>query len=82
MEPENFNPHAAGIVPKYEWQRAYIDAVLETNRTRFQERLTEAEKAVRARLAEMMHDHSTTPDENQDIEDALNGLAALRKELD
>ena len=35
MEPENFNPHAAGIVPKYEWQRAYIDAVLETNRTRF-----------------------------------------------
>ncbi len=82
MEPEQFKPHPSGVVPKYEWQRAYIDAVLETNRTRFLELLTAAENAIRVRLAEMARDHGGSPEENRAIEDAINGMAALRKELD
>jgi hypothetical protein len=82
MEPEQFKPHPSGVVPKYEWQRLYIDAVLETNRTRFLELLTAAQNAISVRLAELAQDHGGSPEENRAIEDAINGLAALRKELD
>ena len=67
------------IKTKYGWQELYAIALLETDRSKIEEKIQVAENGIRARLHEFSMNHGGTPEENQAIEDALNGLTVLRK---
>ena len=59
----------------------YQGAILETDWSRIEGRIQVAESAIRARLHEFPLNHGGTPEENQDIKDALTGLTVLRHEV-
>jgi hypothetical protein len=69
------------IRTKYDWQELYATALLETDWSRIEEKIQTAEDAIKARLRKFSMNHGGTPEENQAIEDALNGLDLLRKEV-
>ena len=69
------------IKTKYGWQELYASALLETDWSKIGEKIQVAENGIRARLHEFSMNHGGTPEENQAIEDALNGLNTLRKEV-
>jgi hypothetical protein len=69
------------IKTKYGWQELYATALLETDWSKIEEKIQVAENAIRVRLHEFSMNHGGTPEENQAIEDALNGLNVLRKEV-
>ena len=69
------------IQTKYSWQELYATALLETDWSKIEGHIQEAENGIRARLHEFSMNHGGTPEENQAIEDALNGLDILRKEV-
>lgn len=64
----------------YEWQNAYLAAILETDQVKLLERIEEATKAIQARVSELEMDHNGTVEERIVIADALNGLKVLRQE--
>lgn len=64
----------------YQWQNAYLEAVLEVDTSKLAQRIAAAEDAIDARTTELKQDHQGTPEERAAIEDALNGLRILRKE--
>ena len=64
------------IQTKYGWQQLYATALLETDWSKIEEKIQKAENAIRVRL----HDGGT-PEENQAIADALNGVNMLRKDV-
>ena len=64
----------------YEWQRHYVAAVLETDRSKLSQRITEAHAAIKARVGELSQDHFGTP-ERAAIETALSGLKLLSNEI-
>jgi hypothetical protein len=63
------------------WVKTYHDAILETDWSKIEEKIEAAEIAIRVRRHEFSLNHGGTPEENQDIEDALNALNILRKEV-
>jgi hypothetical protein len=65
----------------YEWQRPYVAAVLETDRSKLSQRIAEAHAAIKARVAELSQDHFGTPEERVAIEAALGGLKILSQEV-
>ncbi len=65
----------------YEWQRPYVSAVLETDRSKLSERIQEAHSAIDARVSELNLDHQGTPEERLAIEFALNCLKLLSQEI-
>ena len=69
------------IKTKYDWQELYATALLETDWLKIEENIQVAENAIRVRLHEFSMNHGGTPEENQAIEDALNGLNVLRKDV-
>ena len=69
------------IKTKYGWQELYATALLETDWSKIEEKIQVSENAIRVRLHEFSVNHGGTPEENQAIEDALNGLNVLRKEV-
>ena len=69
------------IKTKYGWQELYATALLETDWLRIHAKIQAAENGIRTRLHEFSMNHGGTPEENQAIEDALNGLDTLRKEV-
>ena len=69
------------IRTKYGWQELYAAALLETDWSKIEGKIQAAENAIKARLREFSMNHGGTPGENQAIEDALNGLDILRKEV-
>ena len=63
-----------------EWQRLYVEALVEVNPLVLAERVAVAEKAILSRVAELC----TTSDDRAEwkaIEDAITGMAVLRREL-
>jgi len=66
---------------EYGWVKVYHCALLETDWSRIEERIQEADERIRARRHEFSLNHAGTPEENQAIEDALNALNVLRKEV-
>ena len=65
--------------PHSEWQRLYLDALTETDKTKLAEKLYEAEFAIFDRLQKM----STNPDseaEKAALADAIRGLRVLQQE--
>lgn len=69
------------VQTEYGWQGPYQSALLETDWIKIEEKIQLAENGIRARLHEFSMNHGGTPEENQAIEDALNGLDILRKEV-
>ena len=67
------------IKTKYGWQALYATALLETDWSKIEGKIQVAENGIKARLHEFSMNHGGTPEENQAIEDALNGLNTLRK---
>ena len=65
----------------YKWHEFYKTALLETDRSKMEERIRAAENAISARRNELSLDHGGTPDERQAIEDSLNGLNSLRRDV-
>jgi hypothetical protein len=64
----------------YEWQRPYVAAVLETDRSRLAQRIEEASAAIDQRMLELNRDHHGTPEERMAIEFALSGLKILSED--
>jgi hypothetical protein len=69
------------IQTKYGWQELYATALLETDWTKIERKIQAAENGIRTRLHEFSMNHGGTPEENQAIVDALNGLDVLRKDV-
>ena len=69
------------IRTKYGWQELYAAALLETDWSKIEGKIQAAENGIRTRLDEFSMNHGGTPEENQAIQDALNGLDILRKEV-
>jgi hypothetical protein len=65
----------------YEWQRTYHEALLETDWTKIEERIQAAEAAIKEKLHEFSLNHGGTSEENQAIEDAMNALSVLKREV-
>ena len=61
----------------YEWQRPYVAAVLETDRSKLAQRIEEASGAINTRMLELKHDDHGTAEERMAIEFALSGLKIL-----
>ena len=70
-----------GLKTKYGWQQLYATALLETDWLKIEEEIQLAENGIRRRLHEFSMNHGGTPEENQAVENALNGLKVLRKEV-
>src|SRR4029077_19103611 len=70
-----------GIKTKYGWQELYATALLETDWSKIGEKIQVAENGIKARLHEFSMNHGGTPEEDQAIEDSLNGLDTPRKEV-
>jgi len=66
---------------EYKWHEVYKAALFETDWTKIGEKIQVAEEGIRARLHEFALNHGGTPAENQAIENALNGLEVLRKDV-
>jgi len=66
---------------EYKWHEVYKAAVLETDWSKMEERIRAAGVALHERKNEFDLNHGGTPEENKAIEDALNGLNVLRKEV-
>jgi hypothetical protein len=60
-----------------EWKVLYRAAIFETDKSAVLERVFEAERAVLARGRELFYS-SGTPEEKEDLEDALYALRAFR----
>jgi hypothetical protein len=69
------------IKTKYGWQQLYATALLETDWSKIDAKIQVAEQGIKSRLHEFSMNHGGTPEENQAVEDALNGLDSLRKEV-
>ena len=63
-----------------EWQRLYVEALVEVNPLVLAERVAVVEKAILSRVAELCTS-SDDPGEWTAIEDAINGVAVLRREI-
>ena len=63
---------------EYKWHEVYKAALLETDWSNMEERITAAEAALHARKHEFDLNHGGTPEENRAIDGALRGLSALR----
>jgi hypothetical protein len=61
------------------WQKPYLDAMLEMNQDRLQDRVASAEAAIEPRLRELA-DSPDSQAERQSLADARNGLLVPKKE--
>ncbi|MGH9501255.1 MAG: hypothetical protein ACRD20_00230 [Terriglobales bacterium] len=66
---------------KVEWQELYKSALLETDWSRMGDLIGSAECSLSERLRELSLQHGGTPEENQAIINATNGLKVLRQDL-
>ena len=66
--------------PTYQWEQAYVTAILETDNTKLQERIDSANAGILARVKELKMDHGGTPEERLALENAIRGLNLLKKE--
>jgi hypothetical protein len=64
-----------------EWGKLYQAAILETDWSKIEERIEAADLAIKGRLYQFSQDHGGTPEENQQIIHAMNGLTMLRREV-
>jgi hypothetical protein len=65
---------------EYKWYETYKTALLETEWSKMEARISAAEAALHERKREFDLDHGGTPEENQAIEAAFRGLTVLRSD--
>jgi len=63
-----------------EWQRLYVEALLETDPGKLVGRVAAAEKVILLRVEELCRS-SDEPTEWQAIEDAITGMSVLKREI-
>ena len=68
-------------MPTSEWEKLYQAAILETDRSKLEERIEAAEFAMHTRLHEFSLNHGGKLEENRAIAEALNRLDILRSEV-
>ena len=78
----SFNPWEHTVSPAYGWQRSYVEAVLETDRSRLPILIRAAHAAIDARIEQLKRDQPASADERQAIADALSSLRVLKREAD
>ena len=66
---------------EYKWHEVYKAALLETDWSKMEERITAAEAALHERKKEFDLNHGGTPEENQAIQDTLNRLRVLQNDV-
>jgi hypothetical protein len=71
------NVHSNVPNVRYEWQRPYLAAALETDSRRLPGKITEARREIRRRLFDCA---PVDVDEQSAVADALNALVTLEKE--
>ncbi|MGH9503248.1 MAG: hypothetical protein ACRD20_10400 [Terriglobales bacterium] len=64
----------------YKWYDVYKAALLETDWSKMENRIGDAEAAIQNRKREFDLNHGGTPEENQALADAIHSLGALRIE--
>jgi hypothetical protein len=72
--------HEVHMTSKYSWYEFYKTALLETDWTKMQERIQEAESAMDERQRVLSADHGGAPEERQALADAISGLRVLRRD--
>jgi hypothetical protein len=65
---------------QWKWEGAYLEAFMETNPSNLSRRVADAEKAIVSRTSEL-RTSSDAELEWQAIEDAVNGLSILKREI-
>jgi hypothetical protein len=65
--------------PSYDWEVAYVGALLEPDVSKLKARIDAAQSAIDRRLQEMNADHGGSPGERYAIETAQAALGVLRK---
>jgi hypothetical protein len=66
---------------EHDWRELYKIALLETDWSKMEDRIQPAERTMQERLHEFSLHHGGTPEDNQAIADAMNGLKILRVDL-
>jgi hypothetical protein len=69
------------MATEYPWQRLYEEALLETDRSKLEQRTKAATLAIQARVQELNRDHHGTAEERTAIHSALSGLTVLQREI-
>ncbi len=64
---------------RHDWKSLYVSALLDVNQTRLPERIAKAEAAIMQREAELRHIAGDHIEEQQNLDDAMYALGALRK---
>jgi hypothetical protein len=64
---------------RHDWKSLYLAALLDVNETRIQERIANAEAAIMQREAELRQLTGDHIEEQQNLDDAMYALGALRK---
>ena len=67
--------------PAFVWHELYHTALFETDGSKVPQRITEAEKAILARMKELFFVTSDHIEEDQILDDALYALRALRNRV-
>jgi len=65
----------------YVWYEAYKAVVLETDWTKMHDRIQSAECKIHDRQRVLSEDHGGTPQERQEIANALSSMRSLRTEV-
>jgi hypothetical protein len=65
----------------YKWFERYSAAVLETDWSKIDNRISAVEAEIQERLREFSLNHGGSPEENRAIVDALDRLKALRADV-
>ena len=63
------------------WRTLYEAAILETDRSKLNERISLAERAIQARMEEIKSDPEASREEQLAISGAISGLKILRSEM-
>ena len=71
------NPQPSTYSPHRDWKALYRAAILETDKSVIEQRVSEAEEAVLARGREVFYSYATI-EEKAELEDALYALRAFR----
>jgi hypothetical protein len=64
----------------YDWERAYVDAILETEDSKLPALIAAAQSTILARVDQLNMDHCGTPEERSYLATALAGLHTLKRE--
>ena len=64
----------------YDWERAYIDAILETDDEKLKKRIDTAEEKLLARISDLSNDRGGNSEEVQALATAMAGLHKMRIE--